>query len=412
VVLGSVGMQLLLSGLWVQLYGTYAAIWRSEFGWSKTTLALAYALQRIESGLLGPIQGYLVQRFGSRTVVRVGVLLLGGGLLGIARVTDLGTFIAMALVVGVGLALMGMLTLTAAVVNWFDRQRATALAVMGMGMSIGGLVIPLLAWLILAVGWRTTATLSGLLVLTAGLALSYLIRNDPESRGLRPDGVAAEAPVTEVLPSFTAFSALRTRAFWFLGLGHAFAVMGVSAVLVHLVVYLTEEGGFALTHAAAIFSLMTAFSLAGQLLGGVMGDRFDKRKMAAGAMLGQVAALALLASGTGRVAVVLFAAIQGLAWGGRAPLMSALRADYFGRASFASILGYSSMIIMAGSMIGPIVLGAIADSTDSYRSGFALLALIALLGAGMFWFATPPARPERQELEMPPDIDRPTPPLS
>lgn len=75
--------------------------------------------------------------------------------------------------------------------------------------------------------------------------------------------------------------------------------------------------------------------------------------------------------------------------------MGALRADYFGSAAFGTISGFSSMILMFGMMGGPVIAGALADRTGSYRFGFTLLAALAALGSVFFALATRPAPPPR-----------------
>ena len=66
--------------------------YRLSFGWSKTLVAGAFALTRIESGLLGPLQGWFVDRFGPRIVLQVGVVLYGIGFMLFSQVETALTF--------------------------------------------------------------------------------------------------------------------------------------------------------------------------------------------------------------------------------------------------------------------------------------------------------------------------------
>jgi MFS family permease len=121
----------------------------------------------------------------------------------------------------------------------------------------------------------------------------------------------------------------------------------------------------------------------------------SKRLLCAGAMVGHMAGLLLLTLATSPVLVWVFVVLHGSAWGIRGPLVNGLRADYFGSTSFARIMGISSLIVMVGMTGGPLLAGALADATGSYRTGFTALALMA--GAGMIFFilATPPEPPSR-----------------
>jgi MFS family permease len=107
-------------------------------------------------------------------------------------------------------------------------------------------------------------------------------------------------------------------------------------------------------------------------------------------MLGHALALVVLALATAFWMVLVFAVLHGVAWGLRGPLMSAMRADYFGSLSFGTITGVSSMIVMIGMMAGPLVAGILADHTGSYVPGFSALAAMAALGSVFFALARRP----------------------
>jgi MFS family permease len=82
--------------------------------------------------------------------------------------------------------------------------------------------------------------------------------------------------------------------------------------------------------------------------------------------------------------VLAFAVLHGLSWGMRGPLMSAMRADYFGAAAFGRISGMASLIVMFGMMGGPLVAGILADYTGDYVVGFSVLAALAATGSIFF----------------------------
>jgi MFS family permease len=218
-----------------------------------------------------------------------------------------------------------------------------------------------------------------------------VIGNHPEDYGLEPDGASPDPKrVTESKREFTAQEALRTRAFWAISIGHGLALMVVFSVLVHLVVHLNEGLGFSLQQAGTIVAIMTSMSITGQVLGGFLGDKFSKQALAFSAMFGHAIAMLFLAFGTNLLSVLAFAVINGLAWGIRGPIMQAMRADYFGRKSYAQLMGYSSVIVTIGIIIGPLLAGIMADIFGSYTAGFTVLAACAALGSICFVFAGPP----------------------
>ena len=404
-VLGAaVAVQVLPASFLMHSYSAYAVVMQPEFGWSITVFATAFSAQQIAGGFLGPFQGWLLLRFGSQRMIRVGLVIFALGLALLSQVRDLPLFYIALLITSFGGSLAGFLSLNATVVNWFIRHRSLALAMIQIGISVGGLIAPAIAWSLTTQGWRFTALASAVLALLIGLPLTILIRDRPEDLGLVPDGtpIAAKRPSTRrrhlrapVEVEFGAREALRTRAFWLLSLGHALSLTVISAVLAHLVLYLSEEADFTLALAATMVVVVTASTIAGQLAGGLLGDSFDKRTIIALAMFGHAGALLMLATAATLPWVVAFAVVHGLSWGLRGPTLQALRADYFGRRSFAQILGFASPLITIGMIAGPLIVGFFADSLGSFKPGFAVVAGLALLGSVFFMLAQPPVKRSR-----------------
>ena len=79
-------IQFLGTLLWVQAYGAYAVIFQSEFGWSMTIISGAFAMIKIVSGLLGPLQGWLVDKYGPRLILTFGNVLFGLGFLVLSQI--------------------------------------------------------------------------------------------------------------------------------------------------------------------------------------------------------------------------------------------------------------------------------------------------------------------------------------
>lgn len=415
IVAASGGVQYLASVLWMQSYGAYVVLLQGEFGWSKTVLAAAFALTRIESGILGPLQGWLVDRFGPRIVLSIGTVMFGVGFMLFSRVDSLLTFYLTFAIIALGSSLGGFATLMVSLVNWFSRHRAKAVAFSQIGYALGGFSVPLVILLLEAYGWRTTALISGFVVILVGLPLVRLVHHRPEDIGERPDGVppptGERAGSASLGLDFTAREAMRTPAFWLISAGHATALLVVSAVLVHLVPHLTEGLDYSLAQAGGVVALMTAFQMLGQLSGGYLGDRFNKRLICALCMVAHSAGLLMVTFAVNWWMVLGFALLHGLAWGTRGPLMVALRADYFGAASFGTIMGFSSLIVMLGMSGGPVIAGYLADVSGNYQSGLALLASLSLLGSGLFLAATPPAPPRRADPGQPASADSGTTPV-
>jgi sugar phosphate permease len=397
----AVGLQFLQAGMVTQAFGAYLAVLSEEQGWSKTALSGAAALQQMEVALLGPVLGWLIDRFGPKVFVRCGVVVFGAGLCLLSQVHSLPAFYGAFIVIALGSSLCGFFPLNVALIHWFERKRARALSAMSFGLAFGGIMVPLVAQSITSFGWRPTAFASGILAIAIGLPLAFVIRNRPHEHGEVVDGIAPEPPQITTgaqtplsqTRDFTAREALRTQAFWLISLGHGFALFAVHAVSVHAITHLKEHLGYSVAAASLVISLVTACQILGVLLGWVIGDRYRKRLIAAGCMLAHAVGLLLLTYAVSLPMVIAFAVLHGTAWGLRGPFMQAIRADYFGPSAIGMILGLSFMIIVIGQVGGPIIPGIFADLTGDYRLGFTIIAVLAGLGSGFFVLAKKPKRP-------------------
>lgn len=386
------GIQFMLSALLTQAFGAYVASLSEERGWSKTALSGAAALQSVESAIIGPILGWAMDRFGPQRMIRIGIVVFALGFLALSQIDSLTGFYVCAVLLAIGASLGGYFPLTVALIQWFERYRARALSIMSLGLAMGGLMLPLVALSMHEFGWRATAMGSGLIALVVGLPLASVIRRRPQDHGETVDGEPAAAHLPggsqaagqSTNPEFTARQALRTNAFWMLAFGHAFALLVVTAVNVHAITHMKESLGFSVPQAALVMMVMTVAQVAGVLLGAAIGDRFDKRQLAALCMLGHGLGLLALTYATNSWMLGLFAVLHGVSWGVRGPIMQAIRADYFGRNAIGMILGLSAAVIALGQIGGPMVAGMLADATGSYRAGFTVLAVTALAGSAMF----------------------------
>ena len=394
------GIQFLLAAFLSQAMGLYIAILSEEMGWSKTTLSGAAALQSVESAIIGPLLGWVIDRVGPQLMIRWGMVLFSAGLLLLSQVHSVSMFYTSAILMAIGASLGGYFPLSVALVHWFEKFRARALSLMSLGLATGGVAVPVMAWSLETWGWRATSVGTGLIVLVVGLPLARIILRRPQDHGDYVDGIeplveaAQDATHTpkEYSPDFTAAEALRTSAFWLLALGHALALLVVSAVNVHAITHMKEGLGYSVTTASWVIMVMTCCQVGGVLMGAAIGDRFDKRKIAALCMLAHALGLLCLTFAVGMPMLLGFALLHGVAWGLRGPFMQAMRADYFGRNAIGMILGMSAALIAVGQIGGPMIAGILADWTGNYQSGFTVLAVLSALGSLTFMLITKPVR--------------------
>ena len=397
-------INMFLAGFLNQSFGSYFAMLSEEKGWSKTALSGAATMQPLEAAFLGPILGWLMDRFGPQRMIRLGVVFFGVGFMLLSQIDSLPQLYLAFLVIALGSSFGGHFPMNVVLIHWFEKNRARALSSGSLGSAAGAIVVPIVAWGMHTYGWRAAAFASGVVFILVSWPLSGIIRSRPEDLGLTVDGlppVPLKVGQTEATPhheqGFTAREALRTRSFWMISLGHSFALFAVVAVNVHAITHIKESLGYAVTEAALFYTLMLGFQVAGVFLGWVLGDRFDKRYISAVCMLSHMMGLLLLAYATGPVMLVAFAVLHGSAWGLRGPFMAAMRGDYFGRRQIGMIIGLSSLVVVIGQIGGPMVAGVLADMTGNYRTGFTVLALLAGSGSLFFLLLKRPTLATRSE---------------
>jgi MFS family permease len=371
-----------------------------NLGLSRAQTSLAYGLGRLEGGLEGPLAGYLVDRLGPRTMIAFGGLLAGTGFILLALTHTYLTFI----LVYVGVLAMGMNAgfnhgIMAAVNQWFVRRKGLAMSFTTMGISIGGAVItPAVAFIVLSLGWRTGAVISGIVLIVAVIPLSLVVRRSPETMGLLPDGDRAPsiAAVRSVVPSSQGFErhvtavdfatkeALKTPTYWLLALSMGLRIAAHTGVFVHLVPLMVWKGQSEGTGAFVVaFVAFTTIPL--RVVLGWVGDKFAKQKIVALTMLlGAVSLGVLLLSGGALWQLLIFAALFAFAEGVSGVSWS-LIGDYFGRKSFATLRGGVTTVHSILSMGVPVFAGWVYDTSGSYHWAIIPIIALYLLAAATFW---------------------------
>jgi MFS family permease len=188
---------------------------------------------------------------------------------------------------------------------------------------------------------------------------------------------------------FTARQAIRTRAFWLITFGQAFSTILFATLTVHLVPMLTDQG-LSLQAAAYVFSMVMGVAAIFQLIGGYVGDRMPKHVGIS--IFGFIQATGFLTSVLvhGFPMAVLFAVIFGAGFGGRNPLTTAIRGDYFGKNAFATITGISSAPMYAFMLAAPLFAAFLFDATGSYTVAFLIIGSLGMMSGVLFLLAKKP----------------------
>ena len=401
----------------------WAVALENHFGWPRGQLSLALTLTRIEGGLMGLVEGYLTDKLGGRKMVLIGFVILGLGFLIFWQidaaywpVAPLYMFYAAYLVMALGQGMGSWVPMMTTINNWFSRRLASAMGWANF-MSRGGalLVIPLIDLGINGsvavpftdvtlginhvVGWQGVAFILAIVIFVAAFPLSFIIRNRPEDIGLRPDGESAPASRAARRAAqsqgLTAQQAVRTPAFWLIAVGHGMTSMIILAIFTHLGLLL-KDAGFE-PYAGTVVILYTLVSMFSQPLGGYVGDRFPKRIGLFVFTSIQASAVVMLTFSTELWMFYTFAVIFGVGFGGRNPLTTSIRGEYFGRGNFGKILGISTIPMNGLLLIASPFAGYMYDWQGSYTIAFLVLAAFNYAGGVCFLLAKRPQIPTTAE---------------
>lgn len=370
--------------------GTFLVAFERQFGWTRTQMSGAFALARAEGAVLGPIEGWLIDRLGNRRMILIGYVIMGVGFVLFSQINNLWEFYAVFMLVTLGSGLGGWLAMISMVNNWFIRQRSLAIAAAMSGVHIGALMVWPLAFGIENYGFRWTTFAIGVFMLVIIGPVAKAVRNRPEDMGLQPDGgfesganrSERDEPKDDGDPEFTARQALRTRAFWALTIVHLSSSISIVTLALHLAPKLVDMG-FSLTSAAFIPIFYTLIALPSQFLAGYIADRFPKPIVTFIFLMFQATSILVIAFAETPMMAFLFAALYGVGFGGRIPLLTAIRGEYFGRKAFATIMGLSQVPNNILMIFAPLFAGFMYDLQESYFVPFLTFAILAFMGAAL-----------------------------
>src|SRR5688500_17878663 len=373
----------------------YFPSFEREFGWSRTAISGAFSLARIESGLLGPMEGYVTDRVGPQRMIFIGLFLCVGGFLALSLVDSLPMLYAV-IVLGIvlGSSLGYNMPISVLIAKVFRERRSLAFGIFRMGPGISGPMVPLVGWMIGLWGWRTAAVISGCILLAVGLPLAWVINkiySQEEAAAETSAGNPKESRQLSTDPQFTLKQALRHRSFWLLSVAMGMRHLVTEGVSVHFVTLLVDRGWS--TEAASTLLGISALIGAPARIGmGWLGDLLDKRRLVMGLLLALSVSVLLMGYTSQAFVFTTCMIIYSLAYRGLAALQEPIRADYFGTRAFATIQGMSRSVVTAGTFLGPIIAGFFYDVTKSYTLAFGVFALVSLMATLFMFFAKPPQR--------------------
>jgi MFS family permease len=369
----------LVSSFFLHARGVFFPQWMADFGVSRTELSLAVSLTLFAGSCFAPLMGFLIDKFPVRNIICLASLWMAIGYLLLGQVASYWAFMAV-LIPFQGLAWLGVgpLVHTKLMVNWFTRNRGMALGIAIMGISVAGVMTPLMnAYLAQTIGWRSSYQIyAALLVLLVIPLTLWIVRQKPQDIGELPDGdgqpVGNHVPVVPpvelgVVATYKEF--LSSKAFWSVVLTFGLMNGVYSAMATHLPTYVTSELDLELYDGALLLTVAGGFAIGGKIVFGWMMDRLAAKITVMCGVVAYLASTLLLIFVEAYFGLLCAAAMFGLGFGGMIPVRSVLISRLFGVAKFSRVNGLLSFFI-APATFWVLITGAIVDATGTYGTAF------------------------------------------
>jgi MFS family permease len=387
-------------GIASQGFTTYMGLLETEFGWTKAALSGPRSVTQVEGAITGPLEGFLVDRFGPRKVAAAGIFISGIGFALFGVMNSYFMFYVSSIVITLGIGLQGLLVLSVTVNNWFNRKRTIAQSIMGLGYSMAGVIgVPVLVFLQEQMDWRASAYITAVFVWVIGFPFVMMLRDKPETIGSVPDGETGDDksknnnPIITGGYDFTLSESLKTSSFWLLALGQAISNLGILGAQLHLFLHLENFVGIQRETVALVWTVASLSNIPARLLGGYFGDRLPKNILLGVSNTLMAGAVYILAVTETTAMAFTFAVIFGIGWGMRTPVLNAIQGEYFGRMSQGVIRGWMQSLGLPIIIAAPVIVGHMADVQGTYLYAFSLMAGVMVIGSILLFLARHPKPP-------------------
>lgn len=374
----------------------------SDFGLSRASNSAAAGLGALMQGIMSFVAGALVDKIAPRWLTLTGASVMFCGLVLMNFINSVWLYyVVWGVLITGGQTLAFQVVQDKVVTNWFMRKRGMAIGLRFALMSIiGAILLPVMSWLIMVQGWRTTCLIfAGVILLTLPIAMYFLRQGSPESFGLLPDGAKMESGLKTDKGSmmarsteyanrfqeveFTVKEAIRTPTYWMIISFYVFFQILYVGFSVHCIPFLTDRG-IDPVMAGSMMAMMYILTVPSQFIAGIVIDRVKKEHlnflMASSFMFKAVGIMAFLLSPS-IITVYLFLIMMGFGVGLFYPMDITIKARYYGRKAYGSVHGIGAMFGAPVGFLAPIYAGWIYDTTGSYTNVFISFLALAVIAS-------------------------------
>jgi nitrate/nitrite transporter NarK len=391
-VAASIAANTIFSAAYFQGFGVLILPIERTFGWDRWVISAAMSLRQLESGIVSPAIGFLLDRFSSRRLIFWSAVISAVGFIGLGFTSSIVAFFLFFVIISLGASGVSHgVTWPVIISRWFRRNRGLAIGLAVTGPIFGSPIVILNTHIEEAYGWRTVLIGYGIIILVGVTLLSMLVRDRPEPYGLRPDGDPPEEGASTQRPTgpshrrpdigLTLHAVLRTKEFWLFTSYLAGTFTVNSAFQIHMIPYFQQDIGLTAAWAAVVVSMVFIISGIGRVGGGYLLDKMDYRLVLAvvAAMMG-FSLLYLQVLDVNTVAATLpFALMFGVSFGCLVPMRGTVGSIMFGTRAIGGVLGLLQGAPIAAGVIGPLLMGIIFDLNGNYSAGIWGLIVISAL---------------------------------
>ena len=366
----------LFSIVGIALYGLpfYYDYMVRELGLTRAQVTSGNALSKLVVGpLFGYCAGWIVDRFGPRRLMLVGILMAGAALIGLGNMSALWMFYFFYLLNALGYVCAGPLPNQVLLSRWFDKSRGKAMGIAYLGIGLGGaLVFQLSAQLTRLFGWHVSLSVLGLLIIVIAFPLAFFVKESPLGT---PTGLKLDAPPEPI------GWVLGSPKFYLLMIGSMCSIGAVGGTNQHLKLLLASDLHFTDQQVANVASLVLVSSLAGRLLMGWLADHFAKKYVMLLIYLIVAIGISLLFFATVPGVIYLFAVVFGIGLGGDYMIIPLMAGELFGVKILGRLMGIVLTADGVAEALAPLLVGRMRDQMGEYGVAFAVLLALALIGS-------------------------------
>ena len=384
------------SGAAFYVFGILYLPLMDEFGWNRASISIAMTIYLLTIGFSSPIIGKLTDIIGAKRVILSGVFIAGLALFFLGRISSLWQFYLLYFIMGLGFSGCGFIPISTVISKWFIKRRGLAIGLTMAGVSVGAFAITLISqYFLTELGWRSTYSFLAIIswVLVIPLNLIFL-KNTPQEIGLLPDKGNStinnpsysnnQNEIENAEKEWTLNMTLKNPAFWHIGIAFFLIFLSIGSVLQHQVNYLLDMGISKMIAATAL-GITGGIGGVGKIYFGYLADKKSPRIICTFSFSLQALGILILVFTQTMTHVWIFVIVFGFAMGGQIALQALVVGEFFGLASYGTILGVISLISATGTALGPFIAGLLYTLFNTYFWTFlgcvlaSLLALISIL---------------------------------